>query len=122
MKSCSCLFAVEKLEGRNLLSVSAQGDFNNDGLMDVAELTNPTTITVRLANPDGSYKVAAILSIPKGQTTSGVLVGDFNNDGKLDVGANSISKTGVWYGNVWHGKGNGSFSAGRNYKISFAGF
>ena len=36
---------------------TAFGDFNNDGLVDKATLTSPTTITVSLANPDGSYTV-----------------------------------------------------------------
>jgi hypothetical protein len=33
----------------------------------VAVLTSPTTVTVYLANPDGSYTVSAILSVPSSQ-------------------------------------------------------
>ena len=40
----------------------AYGDFNNDGRMDMA-VTDSTTITVSLANPDGSYAVSATLTI-----------------------------------------------------------
>jgi hypothetical protein len=55
MKTRSRRLAVEALKARDVLSSVAYGDFNNDGLIDMAEVTDPTTITVRLATPDGSY-------------------------------------------------------------------
>src|SRR5262245_37414225 len=69
MKARSCRLAVEALESREVLSTVAYGDFNNDGLIyqDKAEITSPTTITVSLANPDGSYTVSAILTTPTKQ-------------------------------------------------------
>ena len=44
---------IETLEGRSMMSAVAYADFNKDGLMDMAALTNPTTITVSLAQADG---------------------------------------------------------------------
>src|SRR5262245_59794228 len=77
MMSRSCRLAVEALEDRCVPS-AAYGDFNNDGLMDTVAITAPTTITVSLAKPDGSYTVSAILSAPKNQTVTWVGVHDFN--------------------------------------------
>ena len=63
---------IEPLEGRSVLSTVAFGDLNNDGLLDMAAITAPTTVTVSLANPDGSYTVSAILSVPKNQPMTDV--------------------------------------------------
>ena len=46
---------VETLEGRSMMSAVAEADFNNDGRVDKAELSNPTTVTVSLAKADGTY-------------------------------------------------------------------
>ena len=56
------------------------GDLNSDGLMDVAALTSPTTITVSLANWYGGYSVSAILTPPKGQQIFGFTVYDRDDD------------------------------------------
>jgi hypothetical protein len=99
---------VETLEGRTMMSAVAEADFNNDGRMDKAEVTSPTTITVSLAKVDGSYKVSATLTAPASQPIKGVSVGDYNHDGKLDI------TTGAWVGDryyhhTWLGNGNGTF-------------
>ena len=77
--------AVETLEGRSMMSAVAEADFNNDGRLDKAVVTSPTTITVSLKNPDGSYTVSAILTAPKSQPIADVYVCDSNDDGKLDI-------------------------------------
>ena len=98
----------ETLEGRSLMSAVAYGDFNNDGLTDVAAVTNPTTITVSLANPDGSFSVSAILTAPKNLPVGGVNVDDYNGDGKLDVAAGGLTNN-RFYGHTWLGNGDGTF-------------
>ena len=101
--------AVETLEARSLMSAVAYGDFNNDGLVDKAEITSPTTITVSLLNANGSYTVSAILTSSKNQPIADVYVYDSNADGKLDIGGGSGSGGPKFSGNVWLGNGDGTF-------------
>ena len=65
MKTRTCRLTVESLEGRDVPSTVAYADFNKDGLLDMAAVTSPTTVTVSLAKPDGSYTVSATLTAPK---------------------------------------------------------
>ena len=102
----------------------AYGDFNNDGLMDVAAITSPTTVTVSLANPDGSYTVSAILTAPKNKTLTFVQVFDFNGDGALDVIAD-VPASGGWYTSyILLGNGDGTFGSmvTRRYRFTGNGF
>ena len=70
-------FAIEALERRSMMSAVAYGDFNNDGRIDMAAVTNPTTITVSLLNANGSYTVSATLTAPKSEPVGGPpFVGD----------------------------------------------
>lgn len=89
----------------------AYGDFNHDGLMDMATVTSPTTVTVSLANPDGSYTVSAILSAPKNKTITSVQVFDFNGDGALDVIADGPASGGWYTSYILLGNGNGAFGS-----------
>ena len=88
----------------------AYADFNNEGLMDMAAVTNSTTFTVSLANPDGSYTVSATLTAPKNLPTGGVNVGDYNGDGKLDVAGGGFTGN-RFYSHIWLGDGDGTFGA-----------
>jgi VCBS repeat protein len=100
--------AVEALEGRSMMSTVAYGDFNNDGRVDKAAVTNSTTITVSLAKPDGSYAVSAILTAAKNLPVSGINVSDVNADGKLDIIAGGLTNN-RFYSHTWLGNGNGTF-------------
>ena len=108
MKSRSCRLEVEALEDRCVPSTVAYGDFNKDGLMDMAAVTNPTTIVVSLGNPDGSYTVSATLTAPKPQPITDVYVGDYNADGKLDISAGGLINN-RFYSHIWLGNGDGTF-------------
>jgi hypothetical protein len=94
----------------------AYADFNKDGLMDMAAVDNPTTITVSLANPDGSYTVSATLTAPKSQSIGGVNVRDYNGDGNLDISSSGAASN-HFYTHTWLGNGDGTFDA-RNTKRS----
>jgi hypothetical protein len=95
---------VESLEGRSVLSTTAFADFNNDGLLDMAALSAPKTITVSLANPDGGYTVSATLTAPK--PIDSVAVTDLWGDGTLDIHASGSKPADDFY---WLGNGDGSF-------------
>ena len=110
MNARSTRLGVERMEDRSVPSTVAYGDFNKDGLMDMAAVTSPTTITVSLANPNGSYTVSATLTAPKPQPITDVYVGDYNADGKLDISAGGASNN-SFYNHTWLGNGDGTFGA-----------
>jgi len=102
--------AVEALEGRTMMSTVAYADFNGDSRLDKAAITNPTTVTVSLAQPDGTYTVSAILTTPRNRPAVEINVGDFNADGHPDV--NVVGEiNGGWYVHRWLGTGNGTFGS-----------
>jgi hypothetical protein len=116
MKSHFRKLAVESLEGRSVLSTVDFGDLNNDGRDDMAAITSPTTVTISLANADGSYTVSAVLTAPKNQSLSYVDVSDFNGDGNQDVYASGPGG-GEWLQFTrWLGNGDGTFDAGTSNK------
>jgi hypothetical protein len=102
--------AVETLEARSLMSAVAYADFNNDGRLDKAVVTNSTTITVSLANKDGSYTVSAIITTPKNQPVSDVAAQDIDGDGYMDINAGGMTKSGSFVFNSWRNNGDGTFT------------
>jgi hypothetical protein len=82
------------------------GDFNGDGILDIAVSSTSGGVTVFLGTGGGSFGTAA--GYPGGAGTSDIRVGDFNGDGILDLAtANSTANTvGVFLGN-----GDGTFTA-----------
>lgn len=110
MKSHFRKLAIESLERRSVLSATAVADFNNDGLLDLAAITNPNTITISLANPDGSYALSAILTTPKNEPIQDFSVFDVDADGDLDIVA-STPKAGAWNIHTWLGEGDGTFGS-----------
>jgi hypothetical protein len=101
--------AMEGLEPRSLPSGLAFGDFNNDGRLDYAELTDSRTVTVRLANPDGTYFVSATLKAPKNRPLQQLSAVEVLPDGNLDIVGQGTSKRGVVYYETWLGVGDGTF-------------
>ena len=108
MKARSTRLALEALEDRCVPSAVSYGDFNRDGLLDMAAVTSPTTIVVSLARPDGTYAVSATLTAPKNLPVSGVSVDDFNGDGKLDIVSGGLANS-RFYTHIWLGNGDGTF-------------
>jgi hypothetical protein len=117
MKSLSCRLTVEAMEDRSVPSTVAAGDFNHDGYDDVAAITSPTTITVSLANGDGSYTVSATLTAPKSLPMGGIYVDDSNGDGNLDVHSGGITNS-RFYSHTWLGNGDGTFGNLETWKGS----
>jgi len=91
------------------------GDFNKDGIADIATVnqcgSDPTCLTVGsvsilLGNPDGTFQTAVDYATGSGSLPRFGMVGDFNGDGITDIavanlGANTIS--------ILLGKGDGTF-------------
>ena len=82
-------------------SVSAHGDFNNDGREDIISGGQ-----LYLSNGDGTYQAPITLPAP-GYVNA---IGDFNHDGKLDFAAQVSTNTVIYLGN-----GNGTFQGPRSF-------
>ena len=91
MKVRSTKLTLETLEDRCVPATVEYADFNKDGNLDMAALTSSTTITVSLANLDGSYTVSATLTAPKSLPMGGFSVGDYNGDGNLDIRSGGLT-------------------------------
>jgi hypothetical protein len=105
--------------GQGAFSV-AVGDFNKDGLADLAVVNNCSsggcsgggTVSVLLGKGDGTFK-SAVTYASGGQGAYSVAVADFNNDGKADLAVvNTCANSGCPNGgslSVLLGNGDGTF-------------
>ena len=93
------------------------GDFNGDGVLDLAVLENGTNaIKIFLGDGNGGYQAGTDVSTTVNAPQS-MAVGDFNQDGFLDLVVTDF------YGKVvtLMGQGNGTFSAGVTISIGSLG-
>ncbi|MGZ4809032.1 MAG: FG-GAP repeat domain-containing protein, partial [Thermoanaerobaculia bacterium] len=90
-------------------------DFNGDGIPDLATAngTAPAAFTVRLGTGGGSFG-AANSFIGSGFGGLSMTVADFDGDGVLDAALVNFSNTSF---TVFHGNGDGSFTAGVTYGV-----
>jgi|CZKY01.1.fsa_nt_gi hypothetical protein len=77
----------------------ATGDFNNDGILDLAVMTSQS-VAILLGNGDGWFSLAP--SQPD-VNPGGMIVGDFNGDGILDLIVGNV---------ILFGNGDGTFTQG----------
>lgn len=92
-----------------LTSNVVEGDFNNDGKLDIA-VASGSAVYVLLGNGDGTFQAAIGTAGPAGAALQGLYVADANNDGKLDLFATgSTSSTNLIL--TFFGKGDGTFQA-----------
>src|SRR5262245_55914356 len=104
--------AVESLEGRSVLSTVVSADFNGDGNLAQATLTDPHTIPVSLFDPsDNGFDVSAILKTPKNKPITDFSVFDADQDGDMDIGSATPKNGGGWDLHRWLNNGDGTFSS-----------
>ncbi|HEU5340294.1 beta strand repeat-containing protein [Edaphobacter sp.] len=85
----------------------AVGDFNGDGIPDIAVAGSILVGTVDIMQGDGTGAFSApfLLSAAVGNGPSSIVVGDFNGDGKLDFAVTNKSSNSI---SVMLGGGNGT--------------
>jgi hypothetical protein len=89
----------------------AVGDFNGDGVPDLAVANGGSrTVSVLLGRGDGSF--AAATNYAAGNYPASVAVGDFNGDGVPDLAVANFGNNTV---SVLLGRGDGSFAAAIHY-------
>ncbi len=86
----------------------AVGDFNRDGVPDLAVTWGQGNLSILLGNGDGTLQAPITIALGSTAVATGLAVGDFNGDGNQDLAvaggaANSVS--------VLLGNGNGTFSS-----------
>jgi hypothetical protein len=94
----------------------ATGDFNGDGIADLAVAnTGSNTISILLGSGKGTFTPAAPLAV--GATA--IAVGDFNEDGKADL---AVVLPGNSQVDILTGNGNGTFTAVTGSPITLSGY
>lgn len=94
------------------------GDFNRDGILDLAVATSDSnnTVTILMGNGDGTFAPAAAISLAA-SNSSAITAGDFDGDGILDLAVVNSSNGTL---SVLMGNGDGTFQAAQ--KASQTGY
>ena len=89
----------------------AVGDFNRDGILDLAVVNSSTSnLSILLGKGDGTFAVSS--SNPQtGTSPTAIVVGDFNGDGIPDL---AVANSGTNNISIFLGVGDGTFSATAN--------
>src|SRR5262249_3605949 len=94
-------------------SALAMGDFNGDGIPDLAFTTN--TLQILLGNGNGTFRAGQSYAV--GPDLTSVVVADFNADGNLDLAVGNYGDFGgIDPGlKIFLGKDDGSFQPAQRY-------
>ena len=91
------------------------GDFNGDGIIDLAVLNNTDqTVSILIGNGSGGFTPSAT-TYPTGNNPVAIVAGDFKGNGNLDLAVvNSKDKT----VSILLGNGNGTFNTQTTYSVA----
>ena len=85
----------------------AAGDFNGDGIQDLAVANSGSnSLTILLGNGDGTFNTSAP-TLPTGSQPGGIIAADFNADGKLDLAVANAGNNSI---TILLGNGDGTFT------------
>ncbi len=93
------------------------GDFNGDGIPDLALLwaantyNGPPSVTILLGKGDGTFTTGATVQVTGAQGYAAMIAGDFNGDGKTDLAVLSWNSYSTSYITTLLGNGDGTFGA-----------
>jgi hypothetical protein len=83
-------------------------DLNGDGIPDVVLGSNP--VSIYLGHANGTYTLAATISVQQAPTSYPIVIADFNGDGIPDLVATNYFEDGA-HPTIFLGKGDGTFTA-----------
>jgi hypothetical protein len=112
--TCSPLtFAAAAPFPANSGGASTVGDFNGDGIQDIAVVSgSASTVSILLGNGAGGFGAPTPFGTGTGTNPASVAVGDFNGDGKQDLATANFDSSNV---SILLGDGAGNFGAATNF-------
>jgi hypothetical protein len=93
----------------------AVGDFNGDGISDLAVANfRSNNVSILLGTGFGNFSAPSFVFIGAGTNPRSIAIGDFNGDGKSDLAVANLSSNNV---SILLGTGTGTFGAATNFTV-----